>query len=89
MDMTVDELEDFIKYYKEHNSGNDEVVVCDDGMRSTFLSVDFACGTSISKTIKPAVIDYDNGIPYQKEPPVFETFPVLMLRTDIYCNEVK
>ena len=39
--MTVNELKNQIDQYLEDNSGDDDVVICDDGANSRYISVIF------------------------------------------------
>lgn len=52
--MTVNELAKQINDYLEDHSGDEEVVICDDGADPKFFSVSFLIGTNVSKTVKPA-----------------------------------
>lgn len=58
--MTVNELKNQIDQYLEDHSGDEDVVICDDGANSRYFSISFIIGTNISKTVKLAKIETQN-----------------------------
>ena len=58
--MTVNELKNQIDQYLEDHSGDDDVVICDDGANPRYFSISFIIGTNISKTVKPTKTETQN-----------------------------
>ena len=58
--MIVNELKNQIDQYLEDHSGDEDVVICDDGANPRYFSISFLIGTNISKTVKLAKIETQN-----------------------------
>ena len=58
--MIVNELKNQIDQYLEDHSGNEDVVICDDGANPRYFSISFIIGTNVSKMVKPAKTETQN-----------------------------
>ena len=58
--MTVNELKNQIDQYLEDHSGNEDVVICDDGANPRYFSISFIIGTKVSKMVKPTKTETQN-----------------------------